>query len=149
MQRRTGMKLGLVILSFLVASGVALFGGQTQTPMGGQGNGPMMGQGHGRRNMVEMRLQRMSRILNLTDEQKAKIRPILQNESEQMRTIFRNSSLSREDRRSEFKKLRKKTTDKIRPLLTKAQRPKLQEAMAPPRRFRHGGSMMGQPPSQP
>jgi Spy/CpxP family protein refolding chaperone len=136
------MKLGVVVLSVFVASAMAV--SAAQQPMGGQGAGPMM---HGRRNMVEMRLQRMSRILNLTDQQKATIRPILEKEGTQMRAIFRNSSLSREDRRSAFKKLRQKTMREVRPLLTKEQRPKLEEAMAPPRRFRHGRPMTGPPPN--
>jgi periplasmic protein CpxP/Spy len=136
------MKLGVIILSVFVASATAICA--AQQPMGGQGAGPMM---HGRRNMVEMRLQRMSRILNLTDQQKAQIRPILENEGKQMRAIFQNSSLSREDRRSAFTKLRQKTMRQVRPILNKDQLPKLKEAMAPPRRFRHGRPMTGPPPN--
>ncbi len=141
MRQRQSVNVGLVILSFFIGAVVAVFAGQQ--PMGGQG----MGQGRGRRDMVQMRLQRMSRILNLTDQQRAKIRPLLENESGQMRALFGNNSLSQEDRRSKSRELRQKTMREIRPILTKDQRPKLEEAMAPPRRSRRGGPTMGPPPS--
>jgi periplasmic protein CpxP/Spy len=93
--------------------------------------------------MVQMRLNRMSRVLNLTSDQKAKIKPILEDESSQMRTIFQNQSLSREDRHSKFMALQQDTEKKIEPILTKDQLPKLKEAMSPPHHGRHHGPPAG------
>jgi Spy/CpxP family protein refolding chaperone len=140
MYRRISIKpLGFTLC---VVLGCALAVCAQQQPMGGQGHR------HGPRDMVQMRLNRMSRVLNLTSDQKAKIKPILEDESSQMRTIFQNQSLSREDRHSKFMALQRDTEKKIEPILTKDQLPKLKEAMAPPHHGRHHGPPNGSPSGQ-
>ncbi len=134
MREKNSLKFGLLILSAFLAAGAGAFAGQQP---GGQDPGPQMGRRSGR-NIVEMRLDRMTRVLGLSPAQREEIRPILRRESERMREVFRNSSRSQESRRARFREIRKKTMRKIRPLLTREQRPKLREAMAPPRRYRRG-----------
>ena len=152
MQQSTTRKLCLLFLAGVMACAVTVLAGQQPTG-GGEGAGSMMGQRHGPRDRVQRRLDRMSRVLNLTDDQKAKVKPLLEDESKQMRAIFRDNSLSREDRRSKFMALREQTEKEIQPVLTKDQLPKLKEAMAPEHQGMRGGHMMGQshggePPAQ-
>ena len=78
------------------------------------GDGP----GHGKpgcrpgmgRMDAEYRLERMSRHLHLTEAQKARIKPLLAEEEQQMKAL-----------REQFIALRKATMDKIKPVLTPEQ----------------------------
>lgn len=145
---KSNTRLGAFVLSAIAGCALAVFAGQQ--PGGGQGP-MMMGGPPNPQRMLEMRLARMTKILNLTANQQAKIKPILADQMKQARAIFQDNSLSREDRRTKFMALRQKTMKKIRPILTAAQRPKLREAMAPPRRMMRGGPMgppAGPPPQQ-
>jgi Spy/CpxP family protein refolding chaperone len=72
-----------------------------------------------------MRLQRMSQHLNLTDDQKARLTPIVQNEAEQARAIRQDTSLTPEQRRAKMKELRQSTRTQIEPILTAEQKEKM------------------------
>jgi Spy/CpxP family protein refolding chaperone len=83
----------------------------------------------GRRPMTpEAQLDRMSSQLNLTDEQKEKIKPILEDQSRQMQAL-RGDNSSREDRRAKFQEIHQGTISKIRPILTGDQQQKLDDLM--------------------
>jgi Spy/CpxP family protein refolding chaperone len=76
---------------------------------------------------VDERLQRMSERLNLSDEQKTKIRPILENEAKQMRELRENKSLSPEDRRAKTREIQRSTQERMDRILTREQREKMRE----------------------
>jgi Spy/CpxP family protein refolding chaperone len=59
---------------------------------------------------AEHRLERMSKHLNLTEAQKARIKPLLAEEEQQMKAL-----------REQFRTLRKATMDRIKPVLTPEQ----------------------------
>ncbi len=112
---RIGMALCalLVVLSVLVAGpGTALAQGQDD-----QERGPMVG--------VEEQLKSLSAQLNLTDEQRAAIKPILEEERQQL--LAKDDSLSREDRITNKRRIREKAGSKIRELLTDEQKPKFDQ----------------------
>ena len=115
--------------------------GQSTPPQGGQMGqvGPMGRMGH--RMTPDEQLQRMSERLNLTDDQKEKIKPILEDRQKQMEALRSDTSLSPEDRRAKMHSLMQETHSKISAVLTEEQRQKLNEMR--PRRRR--GGMMGQP----
>ncbi len=86
------------------------------------------GQGrHGGRMMMDpdARLQRMSKQLNLTEEQKAKIKPILENETKQIDTLRQDTSTAQQDRRAKFQEIHQSTMSEIRPILNADQQKKL------------------------
>jgi Spy/CpxP family protein refolding chaperone len=91
------------------------------------------GQRHqGRRNMspqqmMDRHLEMLSKRLNLTDEQKTKIKPVLENEMKQMQDIRQNTSLTREDKRAKFLELRESTHKQIRSLLNADQQKSFDE----------------------
>lgn len=73
------------------------------------------------RDPAAMRQQMMSKNLNLTDDQKAKIQPILQNEMQQMRSIHQNTALTPDQQKAQFQQLRQATQDQIKQVLTPEQ----------------------------
>lgn len=94
---------------------------------GGQ-NGGEQGAQPGRMRMRHGNmLEHLSRALNLTDQQKAQIKPILENEHKSMMALRQDTSLSRQDRMSKFMALHKETMSKIQPILTSEQQAKLQK----------------------
>jgi len=88
---------------------------------------------------VESRLENLSTQLNLTNEQKEKIRPILKHEVERIREVRDNTSLSKAEARRRMAVVRKKTRKHIAQLLTPEQKKQWQED----RQERRGGGGPG------
>lgn len=63
-------------------------------------------------------LQELSEKLNLTDAQKAAIKPILATEANEIRTVHQDSSLSAEQKQTKVKEIRDNSREKINALLT-------------------------------
>jgi len=80
---------------------------------------------HGR---AERELQRMSARLNLTEEQKAKILPILQERNKQLDDLRANSSLPQGEARAKATEIRKSARQQIEQILTPEQR-EMEKAM--------------------
>jgi len=92
--------------------------------------------------MVENRLERLSKQLNLTADQKEKIRPILRHEAERIREIHENTSLSQEEARRRMGAVRRNTNERIAEFLTPEQKKQWQEI----REERRGGPEGGHEP---
>jgi len=126
----------VMALAITAVSAWAQMGPGSGGPGGGQmGRGPMS---------PDQRLQMLTKQLNLTSDQQEKIKPILENESQQMQTLRQDSSLSQEDRMSKMRQIRQSTNDQIKPILTSDQQQKFAEMMS---HQGHGG-MHGPPPGQ-
>ena len=67
------------------------------------------------------RLQGLAEQLNLSDEQKEKIKPILQEERKKVRELRDNKDLSRQDRVAKLKEIREDVRAKVKPILTPEQ----------------------------
>jgi Spy/CpxP family protein refolding chaperone len=111
----------IMVLSFSLAA----FAQAGQDAQSGEGSGHGRGAGRGGMN-ADAQLERMSRTLNLTDDQKTKIKPILENQDKQMHELMQDSSVSQEDRRSKFQEIRQNTMSQIKPILTSDQQKKLE-----------------------
>jgi len=96
---------------------------QDAPPAPAQQRGPGMGRGMGRRPMesVDDQIKHLSKKLNLTDDQQAKLKPILEDQRKQMEQIHGDSSLSREDRFSKMQALRQSSDTQIKSVLTEEQ----------------------------
>ena len=96
---------------------------QDAPPAPAQQPGPGMGRGMGRRPMesVDDQIKHLSKKLNLTDDQQAKLKPILEDQRKQMEQIHGDSSLSREDRFSKMQALRQSSDTQIKSVLTEEQ----------------------------
>lgn len=95
------------------------------------------------------RLEMMAKHLNLTDDQKAQIKPILEEQQTKMQALRDDTSLDREAKMPKMREIMEDTNTKIKPILTEDQQKKLAD-MRPkgPGRGqwrRHGGN---EPPPQ-
>ena len=73
---------------------------------------------------VQARLQRISKELNLTDEQKEKLKPILQSQSDDLRALRNDTSLTQQQKRAKMKDLHEKYAPQINAVLTPEQQAK-------------------------
>lgn len=94
----------------------------------------------------EQQLARMTKQLHLTEDQQAKIKPILENQHKQIMNLRQDTSLFREERRTQFRKIRKDTFEKINPILTPKQQEEFQK-MQQMRQGRRGRRGWNRPPA--
>ncbi len=121
----------------------------------GQGMGRGMGQGMGHRPMmsVDDQLQHLTKKLKLSDDQQAKLKPILEDQNKQMEQIHNDSSLSREDRFSKMQDLRQSSDTQIKSVLNEEQQKSFdkmrEEQRERMKHWRRGGDTPPPPPSNP
>src|SRR5580698_9076897 len=56
-------------------------------------------------------IEKLEQNLNLTDDQKTQVQPILEAQRQKMKDLRNDSSLSTDDRRAKMKEIRKETSD--------------------------------------
>lgn len=110
------MLLGVALTATLMCT-AAVFAqeGGGQRP-GGPGGRQML--------TVDEQIARWSEQLTLTDDQKAKIKPILEDQRKDMAKLREDTSMSPEDRRAKNQEIRKAGNDKIRKILNADQQKK-------------------------
>ena len=86
---------------------------------------------------VDEQVKRLADRLNLTSVQQSKIKPILEDQRQQMAPLREDSSMSREDRMSKMRSIRESTNSKIEELLNDDQKEQF-EAMQHEMRSREG-----------
>ena len=120
-----------VLLFTVCTIAVGLWAQQGQTSQPAQGDEHQhMGQGHAHGPMsVDEHLQMLSQKLNLTDDQKAKIRPILEEHLKQRDTIMKDQSLSMEQKHEKMKTSMEDARTKIDPILNDEQKKELAQMM--------------------
>jgi Spy/CpxP family protein refolding chaperone len=119
-------KFSIVVFLLAFAAGLMVVGQTSQAlqtapaaqehgAMGGSMMGPMT---------PESRLKMLTEKLNLTEDQQAKLKPILEDESKQMKVLHDDTSLAPEDKHAKMKEVRELSTDKINAVLTPDQQTK-------------------------
>jgi hypothetical protein len=94
-------------------------------------------------------MEMMTRELNLTPDQVAKIRPIMEDSRKQMQAL-RDSDASQDDRRAKMMAIQQSQATQIKAFLTDDQKPKYDAMEARMRdRMRGGGGDGGPPPPPP
>lgn len=73
----------------------------------------------------QQHLDHLSKMLNLTDDQKAKIKPIVEDTAAQSESLRKDTSLSPQDRHAKMHDLHQKSMTQIRGFLTTDQQAKL------------------------
>lgn len=126
----------------MVCCGSILYAQDTMT----QGGSAPMG---GHRMSVDQRLEHMTRQLNLTTDQQQKIKPILEQEQQQMMGLHQDSSMSQQDRMSKAQSIRQSTMDQIKPILTTEQQQKWEQMQTRGMQGGHGGMGQGGGMAQP
>jgi Spy/CpxP family protein refolding chaperone len=87
---------------------------------------------------VADQLKGLTAKLDLTDDQQAKIKPILEDLHDATMKITQDQSLSREDRLSKVRPLRYKAHDRISEILNEEQKKKFEQYMQGPHPEMHG-----------
>jgi len=133
-----------IFLNGTLALAVVLGGATAYAQMGAQAGGDM----HGQRQPMstDQRLQMLTQQLNLTSDQQSQIKPILENESQQVQSLRSDTSLSQQDRFSKMKAIRENTNSQIQPILTSDQQAQWQQMME--QRGRRGMAPAPQSPPQ-
>ncbi len=109
-------------------------------------------EGRGGRHMpsVDDQTNEIKKAVNLSDDQTSKVHDILQAQRDKMQQLFQDSSVSREDRRSQMQALREDSDTQIRALLSDDQKKSydnyLQHRRNEMRERRQGGGNDSQPP---
>lgn len=120
MQKSRKLPFIVVTVSAFVLMAVMAFG-LPQQDQGGERGQRRRGQS------PDQMLEHMSKALNLTDDQKTQIKPILEDQSKQMQAVFADDSLSREQKMEKMGELREASHKKINAILTEEQREKFAE----------------------
>ncbi|MGA2904350.1 MAG: hypothetical protein ABSD98_11000 [Candidatus Korobacteraceae bacterium] len=147
------MKKALICALLAIAMaccGTALYAQDTMQGQGmGQGQGMSQGGGHHMQMSPDQRLQRLTQQLSLTDDQQQKIKPILEQEQQQMQALHQDTSMSQPDRMSKMQQIRQGTNDQIKSVLTPEQQQKFSQTqnrhMAPQAGGMGQGAMQAQP----
>jgi periplasmic protein CpxP/Spy len=105
---------------------------------------PKMAPGHP---SVAERLESMSKVLNLTPEQKEKIRPLLEEQDKQMGELRNNTTLTPEQKRDKARLTMVETHEKVVAILTPEQKEKLKQHMDQMRQ-QHEAHQKEPPPNQ-
>ncbi|MBI3875986.1 MAG: hypothetical protein HY300_08515 [Verrucomicrobia bacterium] len=71
------------------------------------------------------RLKELAEQLNLTDEQKEKLKPIVQEEVEKLKALREDATLSRQDKVAKFREIQEGAQAKIKAILTPEQQEKM------------------------
>lgn len=105
------------------------------------GAGQGAGEGRGQGMMTpEAMLDHLTKELNLTDDQQAKLKPIIEEHMKQAQQVRQDTSLSQEDRHAKMKQLHEDMISQTRPILNADQQKKLDEMVS-----RHPNGMKDHP----
>ena len=119
-------KLSIAVFLLAFAAGLMVIGqpcralqtapaAQEHGAMGGSPMGPMT---------PEARLKMLTEKLNLTEDQQAKLKPILEDQAKQMKALHDDASLAPADKHAKMKELHESSTEKINAVLTADQQTK-------------------------
>src|SRR6266850_574312 len=122
---------GLALGSLVACSNLAM--AQDQKPGGGR-RGPS----------VEQRMERMTEELKLTDEQKPKVKAVLEDSQKKRQELFGDSSVAREDRREKMRGIMENEDKKLKEILTADQYAKHEKMREEMRAGAKGGRKKGE-----
>jgi len=93
---------------------------------------------------ADQHLHMLSEKLNLTDDQKEKLKPVLQDQMQQMKAVREDSSLSEVQKRTKMKSIHESLHDQINAVLTPEQQAKFKQ-MRQEHMQKHNGMEEGKP----
>jgi Spy/CpxP family protein refolding chaperone len=115
------------ILPILVLLAVGLTFAQTSQDAQAPAADKHAGMHHHNAESVDQHLQMLSEKLNLTDDQKATLKPILQDHMQQIKTVREDSSLSEEQKHAKLKSIHDSMHGQINAMLTPEQQAKFKQ----------------------
>ena len=115
------------ILPILVLLALGLTFAQTPQETQAPPSDKQAGMHHHNEMSADQHLQMLSEKLNLTDDQKAKLQPILQDNMQQIKTVREDSSLSQEQKHAKLKSIHDSMHEQINAVLTPEQQAKFKQ----------------------
>jgi periplasmic protein CpxP/Spy len=94
-----------------------------------QNAGDGQGMRHGMAS-VDERVQHLTKMLNLSTDQQAKVKTILEDQKTQMTALKGDTSMSQQDRRTKFQAIHEDTQQKIEGVLNDEQKTKFEQMQA-------------------
>jgi periplasmic protein CpxP/Spy len=117
--------LALTLAAGMCAASAVAQDAPNQAPPNNDQQSAMAGPGGGHRHFdPEKRTEMLTKHLNLTSDQQAKVLDIFKSEQSQMESLHSDSSLSQQDRHSKMMDIHKTSNDQIRALLDPDQQKK-------------------------
>ena len=115
-------------LSTFALASLLIIGGGAAIAQDNAAPAPQQGQGYGHHGMnPDAQLQHLTKSLDLTADQQAQIKPILENGDAQMKQLWQDQSLSQQDRHTKMQTIHQDTHSKIEAVLTDTQKQKFVE----------------------
>ena len=137
------MKL-MRLLALLAASLFAMAAfAQQNAPAQENGEHKHSGQMSSRMGSTDDMMKDLTTKLDLTADQQAKIKTILDENHDQMRTTMNDQSLSKEDKRAKMKSMHESIHAKVRDVLTDEQKPKFDAMVKDMESNMHGKNGQG------
>jgi hypothetical protein len=137
----------VLIVASLVVSSIVVAQAGAKPPQGGGGRpqiggpgGP--GGGQFRARTPEERVERLSKELKLSADQKKKVLALYKANAPKQKALFDDKKMTREQKMAAFQKMRDESTKKLKAILNKDQVKKLDEMRS---RQRQGGGRPGTP----
>jgi Spy/CpxP family protein refolding chaperone len=127
--RFTSKVLALALGAGLCATMTFSASAQSQEQVPAAGQETSRHGGH-RMHSVDDQLKRMTKKLNLNDEQQSKVKAVLESQQSQMQQLRNDSSVSREDRFAKMRELHENSNSQIRAALNDEQQKKFDEMQA-------------------
>lgn len=121
----------------MIACAALTFGMLTVQTASAQTAGKVQHPGHHKFN-ADAHLDKLAKELNLTDAQKAQIKPILESEKSQIKSVRADKSLTKDQQKQKLVAVMKDSHAQILSILTPAQREQLKDIRAKAREKREG-----------
>lgn len=96
----------------------------------------------------DAQLKHMTRQLDLSADQQAQIKPILESRQQQMQQLWQDQSMSRDERHQKMQAIQQDTSDKIEAVLNDTQKQKYESMQARMKQRRMQHQQQNQAPSQ-
>ncbi len=140
------MKNRLLLLFVLVLTFGLCLTGYAQSDQ--QQPAPTQGEHHGAGQppTADQELAHLTKTLDLTSDQQAKIKPILDDSFKQMQSVHSDTSLSQQDRSTKMQEIHKNLSTQVREVLTPDQQTKFDSMMKDHGHHSGGGASGGQTP---
>jgi periplasmic protein CpxP/Spy len=116
----------VVVMSLAVCTGTAFSQDNQSQPAPaapGSDNGRAMG-GHHQMRTVDEQLQHLTKKLNLSDDQQAKVKTVLEDQRTKMEALRNDASTSREDRFPKMREIHENSNTQIKAILNEDQQKK-------------------------
>jgi periplasmic protein CpxP/Spy len=123
------IKFGAPIVAVLVFFGLSLVT-RAQDTSAQQSSAQAESQSAMHQGQHESRLEWMTKELNLTEDQQAKLKPILADEAKQMHSVKEDTTLTQDQKRDKMKEIRQKTDSQVNDILTPDQQKKYADLKA-------------------